>query len=166
MVKSIRMRAHTLVNTLVSTVNRTILTNAWLLNGPNSVFRLVSCRCHEELQSVHNLRTTRHLFTWKSIAVAINKSVTVFPASQVLKYSISYRGDWMRRWKPHQPKDLQRPSNNILLGYECLLSWAEVKVAWDLRAHIDTASKTCYSIESRELRMRWTLSRMNKVRAV
>ena len=42
MVRSTRMRAYTLVNTLVSTINRTILTKAWLLNGPE-LFHLVSC---------------------------------------------------------------------------------------------------------------------------
>ncbi len=40
---------HTPVNILVSTVNRKILTNAWLQKGPISSFRrLASCGCPEE----------------------------------------------------------------------------------------------------------------------
>lgn len=45
MIGATRNEAHTLVNTLVSTVNRTIRVNAWLLNGAMLAFRrLVSCR--------------------------------------------------------------------------------------------------------------------------
>ena len=44
-----RMRAYTPVKILVSTVNRKILTNAWLQKGPISAFRgLANCGCSEE----------------------------------------------------------------------------------------------------------------------
>ena len=39
MVRVNRTRGHTLVNTLDSIVNRTILTNVWLQNGPFLTFR-------------------------------------------------------------------------------------------------------------------------------
>jgi hypothetical protein len=50
------MSAHALVIMLVSIVNRTILTRAWLHQGPLSAFRrLVNCGCPGEWQLVHDL---------------------------------------------------------------------------------------------------------------
>ena len=66
MVRAMGTRAHILVNTLVSIVNRMILVNTLSLNGATSAFRrLVSCENQkmEIKRLVNDLQTICEVFT-------------------------------------------------------------------------------------------------------